>query len=103
MNTCLRFRSVRTRAPSPGCWNGPGCSKSGQPGQKLVAPGIGGLDAERDLPEAEIRDLLAVAQLVDVDRREERHHRLGLAQARHLPEMRHQIEVAKPGEQGAPV
>src|SRR4051812_46102986 len=98
MNTCLRFPSVRTKAFSIGCWNGPGSSKSGQPGQKLVAAGIGGLDAERHLPEAEFGEFLAIAQLVDVDRREKCHHRLGLAQAHHLPEVRDQIEIAEPGE-----
>src|SRR5476651_2182187 len=71
--------------------------------QELEAAGIGGLHAQRDLPEAELGELLAVAQLVDVDGGKEGHDRLGLAQAHHLPEVRHEIEVAEPCEQRPPV
>src|SRR5690349_161984 len=67
--------------------------------QQLVAAGIGRLDARRDLPEAEFGELLAVSQTVDVDRREEGHDRFGLAKADHLPKVRHEVQIAEPGEE----
>src|SRR5262249_43010643 len=69
----------------------------------LQAAGIGELHAARDFTEAVVGELLAIAQAVDIDRREEGDDRLGLTEADHLPEMGHEIEIAEPGEQGPPV
>ena len=65
----LALPSVRTKVFSIRLLERTGFCKSGQPGQKLIAAGIGRLDAEGHLPEAEFGEFLAVAQLVDVDRR----------------------------------
>src|SRR5437763_14545679 len=105
MNTRLRCPSERTRVICLRCWNGrvltPTMALS-QPWQELVAAGIGRLHSQRHLPEAEFSEFLAVAQPVDVDRWEEGDDGLGLAQAHHLPKMRHQVEVSEPGEQRPP-
>src|SRR5262245_35546790 len=91
-----RFGSGGTRALTP-------TTALGQPRQELVTAGIGRLYAQRHLPEAEFGEFLAVAQPVDVDRWEEGDDGLGLAQAHHLPKVRHQVEIAEPGEQRPPV
>src|SRR5215471_2783579 len=106
MNTRLRCPSERTRVICLRCWNGRVLTPTtvlGQPRQELVAAGIGRLHAQRYLPETEFGEFLAVAEPVDVDRREEGDDGLGLTQAHHLPEVRHQVEVAEPGEQRPPV
>src|SRR5438876_12260043 len=106
MNTRLRCPSERTRVIGLRCWNGGVLTSRtalGQPRQELVAAGIGRLHAQRYLPEAEFGEFLAVTQAVDIDRREEGDDGLRLAQAYHLPKVRHEIEIAEPGEQRPPV
>src|SRR3954451_5366561 len=106
MKTRLRCPLERTVVIGLRFWNGRVLSKAGplgESGQKLVATGVGRLHAQGDLAVAELGELLAVAQLVDVDRREEVLDSLGLADAGHLPEVRHQVEFAEAREQGPPV
>src|SRR6188474_404180 len=106
MKTRLRYPVERTELMGLRRWNGRVLTnrpRLGQPGQEILAPGIGRLDTQRHLPKAKFGELLAVAQLVDIDRWKESDHRLGLAQAHHLPKMRHQVEIAEPGEQRAPI
>src|SRR5882672_11465545 len=106
MNTRLRCPSEGTKVICLRCWNGGFLTPTpalGQPRQELVAAGIGRLHAQRYLPEAEFGEFLAVAQPVDIDRREERDDGLGLAEAHHLPKVRHQIQIAEPGEERPPI
>src|SRR4029077_8782667 len=106
MNTRLRCPSERTRVIGLRCWNGRVLTPRtalGQPRQEFVAAGIGRLHAQRYLPEAEFGEFLAVAQPVDIDWREKGHDGLGLAKAHHLPKVRHQVEIAEPGEERPPV
>src|SRR5882757_5774946 len=103
MKTCLRSPSVRPSViglslleRSSSIIAGPGgrglhscLAYDGR--QRVIAPGVGLLETERDLIVAVFGHPFAVAESIEIDRLEEGQDRLGLAQAHHLPQMRQQV------------